>query len=81
MREIKDPIEAEAKAKGFKTKKHWSARQVFFSKINRQENACLMERQIWFRRFFFKVKESFKLQLNAKTGEVILHEESTTFLS
>lgn len=78
MGEIKDPIEAEAKAKGFITKKHWITRQVFFSKTSRQENAWLMEGQVWSRRFFFKVKKSFRLQLNAETGEVILYEESTS---
>lgn len=76
MGEIKDPIEAEAKAKEFMTKKHWRIRRVFFSKTSRQESVWLMEGQVWFRRFFFMVKNSFKLQLNARTGEVILYEES-----
>lgn len=76
MREIKDPIEAEAKAKEFITKKHWSIRRVFFSKTSRQENTWLMQGQIWFRRFFFTVKKSFELRLNAETGEVASYEEA-----
>jgi hypothetical protein len=77
MGEIKDPIEAEAKAKAFIFEKHKSTRKVFFSKTSRQENAWLMEGQLWFRRFFFTTKKSFKLQLNARTGEVTFYEEST----
>lgn len=76
MGEIKDPIEAEAKAKEFITKKHWRIRRVFFSKTSRQENTWLIGGNVWFRRFFFTVKKSFKLQLNARTGEVILYEET-----
>lgn len=75
MGKIKDPIEAEAKAKEFVTKKHWSTRQVFFSKTTRQKNAWLIEGNVWFRRFFFLVKKSFELRLNAETGEVTSYEE------
>lgn len=75
MYEIKDPIDAEAKAKEIIAKKHWSTKHVFFSKTSRQENAWLLEGQVWFRRFFFTVKKSFRLQLNAETGEVMLYEE------
>jgi len=76
MEEIKELIEAEARAKEFISEKHRSTRKVFFSKTSRQESAWLMEGQLWFRRFFFTVKKSFKLQLNARTGEVTFYEES-----
>jgi len=78
MGEIKDPIEAEARAKEFISAKHRSTRQVLFSKTRRQENAWLMDGLVWFKRFFFTVKKSFKLQLNAGTGEVTFYEESTS---
>jgi hypothetical protein len=76
MEEIKELIEAEARAKEFISEKHRSTRKVFFSKTSRQENAWLIEGQLWFRWFFFTVKKSFKLQLNARTGEVTFYEES-----
>ena len=77
MGEIKDPIEAEARAREFITEKHRSTRQVFFSKTSRQENAWLMEGQVWFKQFFFAVKKSFKLRINAETGEVTSYEEAS----
>ena len=76
MGEIKDPIEAEARSKEFISEKHRSTWQVIFSKTCRQENAWLMDGIVWFKCFFFTVKKSFKLQLNARTGEVTFYEES-----
>ena len=76
MGEINDPNEAEARTKEFISEKHRSIRKVFFSKTSRQENAWLMEGQLWFRQLLFTVEKSFKLQLNARTGEVTFYEES-----
>jgi hypothetical protein len=74
--ETLDSIEAEAKARQFLKQKH-SIVWIFFRMIYKEENIWILHGELKLKRaYFFPTTRSFKIKVNADTGEVVSYEET-----
>ena len=71
-----DSGEAEAKARQFIKQRHSRVERIFFRTMHREGDTWVLHGEVEFKRtYFFVTLRSFKVQVNANTGEVTLYEE------
>jgi len=74
---VRDPVEAEARAKKFIETRHSKVSKILFKRTYRYGSSWLVEGEFSFRRvYFFTVRRSFKVQIKAETGDVASYEET-----
>ena len=73
---VRDPAEAEARAKELIETRHSKVSKIFFKRTYRYGASWLVEGEFSFKRAYFTVRRSFKVQIKAETGEVTSYEES-----
>jgi hypothetical protein len=77
MVEVKDPTDAEARAREHIRERHPKVRRILFKRVDRKGNAWLIEGDVWFQRLhLFTAKKSFRLQIDSETGEVTSYQET-----
>ena len=77
MVEVKGPADAEDRAREYIRERHPKVRKILFKRVDRKEDAWLIEGDVWFKRLhLFTVKKSFRLQIGSETREVKSYQEN-----
>lgn len=68
---------AEEKARQFIRQRHSRLELIFFRTMYKEGDAWILDGEVKFKRaFFFRATKTFKIKIDAITGEIISYEET-----